>query len=73
MTTECAEMMSRVSAKCKRIIILHSTPGALLKLECFEGRMEAAGLASVSALGGNSIYISAEREHEEGSTQSRQN
>lgn len=64
MTTECTEMMPRVSAKCQRIHILHSTPGALLKLECFEGRLEAAGLVSVLALGGNSIYITAEREHE---------
>lgn len=64
--------MPRTPAKCQRILILHLAPCAILKLDCFEGRMEAAGLASDPAHVGNSIYISAEREHEEGSAQSRQ-
>lgn len=72
MTIECTEKMPRTPAKCQRILILHLAPRALLKLDCFERRMEAAGLASDAAHVGNSIYISAEREHEEGSAQSRQ-
>lgn len=52
MTIERTETMPRASARCWRILILHWAPCALLKLERFEGRMEAAGLASVPAHGG---------------------
>lgn len=67
---KCTTIVCRNYATCVREFLLHSTPSALLKLECFEGRVEAAGLATVSALVGNSIYISAEWEHEEGCAQS---